>query len=238
MVSAEKNRLKPRNSQPSRALRRRSSGSGGDPLGRRRIAASAGLRVSELMAESTVETAIVRANCRKNCPTIPVMKPQGTNTAHSTRATPMMGPVTSSIARSAASLGERPCSIHRSTFSTTTIASSTTMPIASTSPNSDSELRLNPSACMKASVPTIATGTEISGMRVARHFCRNRSITRATRITAMPSVRSTSRCDSSTKGVVSYTTRAWSPVGNRDLSASRRSRTCSAVCSALEPGSW
>ncbi len=39
--------------------------------GRSSSAASAGLSVSELNAEITVETAIVSANCRKNCPTIP-----------------------------------------------------------------------------------------------------------------------------------------------------------------------
>ena len=59
------------------------------------MAASAGLRVSELTAEKTVETAIVTANCRKNWPVIPVMNAHGTNTAPSTSATAMIGPVTS-----------------------------------------------------------------------------------------------------------------------------------------------
>ena len=40
--------------------------------------------VSELKAEITVEMAMVSANCRKNCPTIPVMNAHGTNTAVST----------------------------------------------------------------------------------------------------------------------------------------------------------
>ena len=42
----------------------------------------AGLRVSELNAEKSVETAMVRANWRKNWPVMPVMKAHGTNTAH------------------------------------------------------------------------------------------------------------------------------------------------------------
>ena len=50
-------------------------------LGFSSIAARAGLRVSELNAEMIVEIAIVRANWRKNWPTIPVMNAQGTNTA-------------------------------------------------------------------------------------------------------------------------------------------------------------
>ena len=62
------------------------------------MAASAGLRVSELMAENTVDAAIVTANWRKNRPVIPLMNAQGTNTAQSTSATAITGPVTSSIA--------------------------------------------------------------------------------------------------------------------------------------------
>ncbi len=62
-------------------------------------------------------------------------------------------------------------------FSTTTMASSTTMPIASTRPNSDRLFSEKPSAAMTAKVPTMATGTAISGMMAARQFCRNTSIT-------------------------------------------------------------
>ena len=71
------------------------------------------------------------------------------NTAHSTSTMATTGPLTSSIACLAASLGERPNSaMLRSTFSTTTIASSTTMPIASTMPNRVSMLIEKPSAVM------------------------------------------------------------------------------------------
>ena len=54
--------------------------------------------VMALMAEMTVETAMVTANWRKNWPVMPLMNAHGTNTAHSTRATATIGPVTSSIA--------------------------------------------------------------------------------------------------------------------------------------------
>ena len=43
------------------------------------------------------------------------------------------------------------------------MASSTTMPMASTRPNSVRLFRLKPNAAMTANVPTIATGTAISG---------------------------------------------------------------------------
>ena len=93
--------------------------------------------------------------------------------------------------------------MQRSMFSTTTMASSTTMPMASTRPNSVRLLRLKPIAAMTAKVPMMATGTAISGMIVARQFCRNTSTTRATRITASRSVLKTSLTDSRMKGVVS-----------------------------------
>ena len=74
------------------------------------MAASAGLRVSELIAEITVETAIVTANWRKNWPVIPLMNAHGTNTAQSTSATAITGPVTSSIALRVRLRGGSPCS--------------------------------------------------------------------------------------------------------------------------------
>ena len=66
--------------------------------GRRRIADRAGLRVSELKAEITVETAMVRANWRKNWPMMPLMNAHGMNTAASTRPMAMTGPDTCSMA--------------------------------------------------------------------------------------------------------------------------------------------
>ena len=59
---------------------------------------SAGLSVSELNAEMIVETAIVRANWRKNWPVMPEMNTQGTNTAGQHQADGDDRPETSSIA--------------------------------------------------------------------------------------------------------------------------------------------
>ncbi|MNT25890.1 hypothetical protein D3C72_1614350 [compost metagenome] len=91
----------------------------------------------------------------------------------------------------------------RSTFSTTTIASSTTMPMASTSPNSVSALMENPKAYMTAKVPMIETGTAISGMIDARHVCRKRMTTSTTRPTASRSVSTTFSMEERTNFVVS-----------------------------------
>src|SRR5258708_37622136 len=102
------------------------------------------------------------------------------NTAHSTSAIAMIGPLTSCIARTVASWGESPDSMLRSQFSTTTIASSTTIPIASTRPNKVSVLIEKPSVSSTAKVPTTATGTASSGMIEARQVCRNMTTTSAT----------------------------------------------------------
>ena len=74
-------------------------------------AVSAGLSVSELKAEIIVDTAIVNANCRKNCPVMPLMNAQGINTALSTNPTAITGPETCCMASNVASRGSSPCSM-------------------------------------------------------------------------------------------------------------------------------
>lgn len=117
----------------------------------------------------------------------------------------MMAPVISPIAVRAASAADMPgfSSIVRSTFSTTTIASSTTMPIASTSASRETVLMEKPSASMIAKVPTSATGTETSGIKVARTLPRKRKTTTITRAKASKSVCSTSAMLAETKEVES-----------------------------------
>ena len=104
----------------------------------------------------------------------------GTNTAHSTSAIETSALPTSSIVLSAASRRLMPCSRCRSTFSTTTIASSTTMPTASTSPNRVRLLIENPNAAITAKVPTSDTGMAIMGMIAGRQPCKNTSTTMTT----------------------------------------------------------
>ena len=113
----------------------------------------------------------------------------GTNTAESTSAMPISAPVIWSIDLRVASFGGRPSSvITRSTFSTTTIASSTSRPIASTTPNMVSVLIEKPSAASTPKVPSSTTGTAMVGISVARMFCRKRNITRNTSTIASISV--------------------------------------------------
>ncbi len=78
-----------------------------------------------------------------------------------------------------------------STASTTTIASSTTIPIASTSANSEIVLAEKPSASIAAKVPTSATGTAMIGTKVARRLPRNTKTTTATSTKASTRVETT-----------------------------------------------
>ena len=100
-------------------------------------------------------------------PTDPPKKASGTNTEISTTVTPMMAPDIWPMALRVAMSGDRPSSLMmRSTFSTTTIASSTTMPITSTMPNMVSTLIEKPSASSTAKVPIRVTGTTMVGIMV------------------------------------------------------------------------
>ena len=88
-------------------------------------------------------------------------------------------------------------------FSSTTMASSTTMPMVTTRPNSEMLFRLKPTAAITAKVPMMETGTSIIGRIMAFQSCRKTSTTRPTRATASNMVFTTSVIDSRTKGTVS-----------------------------------
>ena len=152
------------------------------------------------------ETAIVTANCWYSLPVIPGMKAVGTNTADRMIAMAMTGPDTSSIALRAASLGAMPFSMWCSTASTTTMASSTTSPMARTSPKSERVLMEKPNSGKRANVPTSDTGTARSGMRVARHPWRKMNTTMMTRASASNRVWTISLIPSETARVVSRQT--------------------------------
>ena len=88
-------------------------------------------------------------------------------------------------------------------FSSTTMASSTTMPIARTRPKSVRLLRLKPIAAITANVPIKETGTSIMGRIIALQSWRKMRTTIPTRMTASLSVLKTSLTDSRMNGVVS-----------------------------------
>ena len=145
---------------------------------------------------------------------VPGKKATGTNTATSTMPMTTTAPKTSRMASMAARWALFFSSrMWRSMFSITTIASSTTMPVASTIPNSVSVLIENPNSLTNANVPISETGMVMAGMSVLRQFCRNRNITRMTRTMASTSVTSTSLIDSRTTPTLSKASRHSSPGG-------------------------
>ena len=84
----------------------------------------------------------------------------------------------------------------RSTFSTTTMASSTTMPMARISPRSVNMLSEKPKMSMNPNVPMSEMGTATTGISVARQLCRERKTTKMTKARASKSVLYTSWMDS------------------------------------------
>jgi hypothetical protein len=85
----------------------------------------------------------------------------------------------------------------------TTIASSTTMPVARTMANSVSVLIENPIRLTNANAPISDTGIVSAGINVARQLWRKRNMTSTTRPRASASVLTTSEIDSRTTTVVS-----------------------------------
>ena len=83
------------------------------------------------------------------------------------------------------------------------MASSTTIPMASTSPKSESVLIENPSMGNSMKVPIRDTGTASSGIRVARKPWRKMNTTMITRASASKSVITISLTPSRTAWVVS-----------------------------------
>ena len=126
----------------------------------------------------------------------------------------------------------------RIVFSTTMIESSTTMPIASTSPNSVRLLIDIPISFIAKKVPMSATGIVIDGITVVRKSCRNTYTVKITSMIAMISVSITSLIEASTYSVESYTIGPSRPSGKSRSSSAIASRMPAATATALAPGSW
>ena len=179
---------------------------------------------------------MVMANCWYKRPVTPPMKATGTKTAQRISAIATTGPETSFIAWRVASIGDLPCSRWCCTASTTTIASSTTMPIARTNPNIVSVLTLKPSKGNAMNTPSRDTGTVSIGMIVARKLCKKTNTTISTRTIASKSVCTISFIDALI-GSVESSVMLYSMSGGKRVAASlRMALTLAAVCKALAPG--
>ena len=104
----------------------------------------------------------------------------------------MTGPPSSRAPFRLASSGDIPSSMCRWMFSTTTMASSTTSPIASTMASSVSRLMVKPIASMRKQAPTSDSGIATIGMMTERTEPRKRKMTTTTMTSASTSVLMTS----------------------------------------------
>ena len=84
----------------------------------------------------------------------------------------------------AACTGDRPASMWRWMFSSTTMASSTTRPMASTMASRVRVLMEKPISAIRAKAPISDTGMVTSGISVARRERRNRKMISTTSTTA------------------------------------------------------
>ena len=146
-----------------------------------------GVSVRATTPEKKIDAARVMANSRKSLPVLPGMKARGTNTAMRVAVVAMTAKPISRAPSKEASSGGSPSSMRRCTFSISTMASSTTMPMASTMASRVSTLMeaLKKLITMKAAM--IETGIATMATMVERQSRRNSRITRITR--PMPSTR-------------------------------------------------
>ena len=139
------------------------------------MAHRAGQRVSADTHDNPTEEAMVTPNCVKKLPEVPGMNATGMNTAMKTSVHEMTATDTSLMAsRVAEAAVDAPFSSFASTASTTTMASSTTVPMASTKAKRVRILSEKPASDTMANVPRSDTMMETEGMMVALKLCRKK----------------------------------------------------------------
>ena len=135
------------------------------------MAQRAGQRVRAHMHDRPTEDAMVIPNCVKNVPDVPGINVTGMNTAIKTRVQLITATETSLMASLVALCAlVYPDSNFAITASTTTMASSTTVPMARTRAKRVRMLRENPASLTTAKVPSSDTIMDIEGTSVALKF--------------------------------------------------------------------
>ena len=159
----------------------------------------AGDSVRATNPEMMTAPASVSANSMNRRSVRPVAKPKGAKTAASVSVMATTAKPISRTPLKAARSGGSPSSIWRWMFSSTTMASSTTSPIASTTASSVSVLMEKPMAYMSAQLPISETGIVTRGITVARSERRNRKMTAITSTIASPMAVKTSSIERAMK---------------------------------------
>ena len=200
------------------------------------IAHSIGVVVSEITSEIITAADSVTANSRNSRPTWPPMNSSGMNTATSDRLMDSTVKPTSCAPSSAAFTRSMPASTWRLVFSSTTMASSTTKPVATVSAISDRLLSEKPSRYITPKVPSSDTTVATAGTMVARTLRRNTETTRTTSRIEIINVISISCSDARMELVRSDATCMRTSCGNWACSCGSSARTPSTVSMTLAPG--
>ncbi|OIQ71960.1 hypothetical protein GALL_464210 [mine drainage metagenome] len=181
-------------------------------------------------------TESVTANSRNSRPTWPPMNKSGMKTATSDRLIDSTVKPTSRAPSKAACIRPMPASIWRLVFSSTTMASSTTKPVATVKAIRLRLLRLKPSRYMMPKVPSSETTVATAGMRVARALRRKALTTRTTSAIEISSVTSISCNDERIEVVLSEATCSATSCGNCACSSGSSARMPSTTSMTLAPG--
>ncbi len=195
-----------------------------------------GVSVSETTSEIRIDTASVIANSRNSRPTTSAMKSSGISTAMSEMVSETSVKPISLAPSSAASNGVWPSSRWRAMFSTITIASSTTKPVAMVSAISVRLLIEKPARYITPKVPMSDSGTTTLGMSVAGMLRRNRNVTITTSATAKISSCCTSRTEARMVSVRLLMTATSSVEGSVAVSCGSRRSMRSTTSITLAPG--
>ena len=184
-----------------------------------------GVSVSATKPDTTTAPARASANSVNNRPVRPGVKARGAYTATSVAVMVMTAKPISRAPRMLAENGSMPSSMYRKMFSSMTMASSTTRPIASTSASNVRVLMLKPASAISANVPTRLTGIVMMGMMDARIVRKNTKMTSATSTTASMIVRYTLATERSINTELSLATSTSRSAGKSALSLGKIRRT-------------
>ncbi len=195
-----------------------------------------GVSVSDTTSEMTMATARVMANSWNSRPTTSGMNSSGISTATSEKVSDIRVKPISPAPLSAACIGVSPISRCRATFSSMTMASSTTKPVAMVSAIRVRLLTEKSIRYMKAKVPTSDSGTAMLGMMVAGMLRRKTNVTNTTSATANSSSFWVSRTEARMLWVRSVNTVTSTAEGKVPASCGSNSRTRSVTSMTLAPG--
>ena len=164
---------------------------------------------------------------------MPCTNTSGRNTAIVVRVDAVTAMPTSDAPATAACTTPMPASRLRAMFSSTTIESSTTMPVASARPPSDITFKDSPKRSMKKNVVISETGNDSETISVLRAWPRKKKITRIASTPPISASLRTSESASRMNTDWSSSTVSVAPEGRLSPSLSSSSRTARATLTVL-----